>query len=456
MNKLLSNKGLLALTFSASLALTGCGGGGGGGSSKSGNGGGDGGGSNEPLTTSYSEVEGPLDAVQQPLSEQVLAPIVAGAAGTPLEGPVSCVTSFVVTDVLDVLDSVLANVDPATLQSDPTALFTGAAANFQATVTELAADLPIALASLAGEECTGGGSGSGGDSSDPLAALAGTPLEPLAQALAPVLAMANGGGSGEAPSPSVLLAQLSTAFSEGLASIVAQDPSGQIGGAPVLGGLLTTLEQALSDLSLTAIALEDMDTDATSAALSVTVENLLNGLLIDVVPIGFIEEQSGQGPIVSSQIQSAVASLAGLLGGGFGGLPAGGFGSPADALFGPLSDTFLASLQSALAGGLAGGGAGSNVGGFGALLEVLAPLQALLSGGDAGGDDGLTGTPLDILLAPLMAAMSGGAGACPLAGTPLDALCSVSNAFTGALAQDDGADLLGVLQGLLGTLLGGR
>ena len=102
MNKLLSNKGLLALTFSASLALTGCGGGGGGGSSKSGNGGGDGGGSNEPLTTSYSEVEGPLDAVQQPLSEQVLAPIVAGAAGTPLEGPVSCVTSFVVTDVLEI------------------------------------------------------------------------------------------------------------------------------------------------------------------------------------------------------------------------------------------------------------------------------------------------------------------------------------------------------------------
>ena len=221
--------------------------------------------------------------------------------------------------------------------------------------------------------------------------------------------------------------------------------------------MLSTLDQALSDLSLTAIALEDMDTDATSAALSVTVENLLNGLLIDVVPIGFIEEQSGQGPIVSSQIQSAVASLAGLLGGGFGGLPAGGFGSPADALFGPLSDTFLASLQSALAGGLAGGGAGSNVGGFDALLEVLAPLQALLSGGgDTGGDDGLTGTPLDILLAPLMAAMNGGAGACPLAGTPLDALCSVSNAFTGALAQDDGADLLGVLQGLLGTLLGGR
>lgn len=452
MNTLLSNKGLLALTFSASLVLTGCGGGGGGGGSKSaGSGNGDGGGS-QPITSSYSEVEGPLDAVQQPLSEQVIAPIVAGAAGTPLEGPLSCVTSFVVTDVLDILDSVLVNVDPATLQSDPTALFTDSAASFQATVTELAADLPIALASLAGEECTGGGSD--GDGSDPLAALAGTPLAPLADALAPVLAMANGGGSGEAPSPSVLLAQLSAAFSEGLAS-VDQGSSGQIGGAPVLGGLLSTLDQALSDLSLTAVALEAMDADATSAALSVTAENLLNGLLIDVVPIGFIEEQSGQGPIISAQIKSAVASLTGLLGGGFGSLPSGGFGNPAEALFGPLSDTFLSALQGALAGGLAGGGAGSNVGGFDALLEALAPLQALLSaGGGAGGDDGLTGTPLDLLLAPLVGALDGGAGSCPLAGTPLETLCSIPTAFTGALAQNGDADLLAVLQGLIGTLSG--
>ena len=243
-------------------------------------------------------------------------------------------TSFIVTDVLDILDSILVNVDPATLQSDPTALFTDSAASFQATVTELAADLPVALASLAGESCTGGGSG-GGDSSDPLAALAGTPLAPLADALAPVLEMANGGGSGEAPSPSVLLTMLSDAFSDGLQTIREQDSDGQIDGAPVLGGLLTTLETALSDLAVAGLAFEDMDTDAASAALSVTLENLLNGLLIDVVPIGFIEEQADQGPVLSSQIKEATAALAGLLGGNFGELPGGGFENPADALFSP-------------------------------------------------------------------------------------------------------------------------
>lgn len=451
MNKILSNKGLLALTFSASLALAGCGGGSShsGGSPSSGNGGGN----EEPITSGYSEVEGPLDAVQQPLSEQVLAPIVAGAAGTPLEGPVSCVTSFVVTDVLDILDSILVNVDPATLQSDPAALFTDSAANFQATVTELAEDLPVALASLVGESCTGGGSG--GDSSDPLAALAGTPLAPLAEALAPVLEMANGGGSGEAPSPSVLLTMLSEAFSEGLQTIRGQDPSGQIGGAPVLGGLLDTLDTALTDLAVAGVAFEDMDTDAASAALSTTLENLLNGLLIDVVPIGFIEEQSGQGPVVSSQIQAATAAIAGLLGGNFGELPSGGFENPAEALFGPLSDTFLAGLQSALTDGLAGGGGGSNAVGFDALLEALAPLQALLSaGGDTGSGDGLTGTPLDLLLTPLVTALDGGAGSCPLAATPLSALCDVATTLSDAITGGDATGLLTVLQGALTTLFG--
>ncbi|WP_339676124.1 hypothetical protein [uncultured Zhongshania sp.] len=449
MNKVFFNKGLLALTLSAGLVLTGCGGGS---SSNRGGSSGGGGGAEQPITNGFSEVEGPLDAVQQPLSEQVLAPIVAGAAGTPLEGPVSCVTSFIVTDVLDILDSILVNVDPATLQSDPAALFTDSAASFQATVTELAADLPVALASLAGESCTGGGSG-GGDSSDPLAALAGTPLAPLADALAPVLEMANGGGSGEAPSPSVLLTMLSDAFSEGIQTIRDQDPSGQIGGAPVLGGLLTTLDTALSDLAAAGLAFDDMDTDAASAALSVTLENLLNGLLIDVVPIGFIEEQADQGPVLSSQIKEATAALAGLLGGNFGELPGGGFENPADALFGPLSDTFLAGLQSALTDGLAGGGGGSNVGGFDALLEALAPLQALLSaGGGSGTGDGLTGTPLDLLLTPLVTALDGGAGSCPLAATPLSALCDVASTLTDAIGGGGGENLLTVLQGALTTL----
>lgn len=451
MNKMLLNKGLLALTLSAGLVLTGCGG-----SSSSGGGGSSsGGGSDEPMTSGYSEVEGPLDAVQQPLSEQVLAPIVAGAAGTPLEGPVSCVTSFVVTDVLDVLDSLLVNLDPATLQSDPTALFTDSAETFQATITELASDLPVALASLAGEECAGSSDGGdGGDSTDPLDALAGTPLAPLAEALAPVLELADGGGSGEPPTPSVLLEQLSTAFSEGLATILAQAPS-EIGGAPVLGGLLTTLDQTLVDLTATAVALEDQEIDAASAAVSMTLENLLNGLLIDVIPVGFIEDQSGQGPVVSSQIEAATAALAGLLGGGFGDFPGEGFENPADALFGPLSDTFLAGIQEALTGGLNGGDGGSNVGGFDALLEVLAPLQELLSGDGQSGDEALTGTPLDILLTPLVSALDGGASACPLDATPLAALCDVATGLSDALALNGNADLAAVLSGLVDTLLGG-
>jgi hypothetical protein len=64
--KCFSGKTLLAVSFGASLALTACGGGG---SSKSGR---TTPAAEQPITSGYSEVEGPLDAVQQPLSEQVI------------------------------------------------------------------------------------------------------------------------------------------------------------------------------------------------------------------------------------------------------------------------------------------------------------------------------------------------------------------------------------------------
>ena len=98
MKDFLSGKTLLAMTFGVSLALAGCGGSSGGGSPSQGSSA-----DEQPVISGYSEVEGPLDAVQQPLSEQVIAPLASAAAGTPLEGAVNCVGGFVVTDVLDIL-----------------------------------------------------------------------------------------------------------------------------------------------------------------------------------------------------------------------------------------------------------------------------------------------------------------------------------------------------------------
>lgn len=442
MKYFLSGKTLLAVTFGASLALTACGGGGKSGKTAAPAG-------EQPVTSSYSEVDGPLDAVQQPLSEQLITQLAGAAAGTPLEGAISCVGGFVVTDVLDILDSVLVQVSPESLQ-DPAALLANSGAGLQASVTELATDLPAALASLTGASCTNGGAE--GSGSNPLA---GTPLAPLGDALAPVIAATNGGGSGEAPSAAILMQQLSTAFSEGLATVIAQDPTGQVVDAPILGGILITLDKAFSDLALTTGALESMNPDATAAAVSSTLNNVLNNLLLKVVPITFVEEQAGQGPVISSQVEAAVASLTGLLGGDLSGLTAGDFAALFSAggteLLAPLNDTVLADLQASITNALASGVSSGTTGTpLDAVLDQLAPIQAALS---AQGGTGLTGTPLDLLLGPVASALAGG-GACPLATTPLSASCALISDLQAALTLNPSADPLIVLQGLVGSLLG--
>lgn len=418
-----SNRGMAAGLLSASLLLTACGSSGGGSSSS------------EPSNTNTS-VAGPLDVVQEPLSTQVFGGLSSAAAGTPLEGAITCVGDLVANDALDVLDSLLVKLDPATLQ-DPQALFTESAADLQATVTQLAERLPVVLASLAGESCDGSDSAAGGN---PLDALAGTPLAPLADALAPVFSsMDSSGGSMDSASLSALVEMISDAFSDGLATIVAQDPTGQIAEAPVLGGLLTTLDVTLQDLSTTVGALESTDPDAVASALAVTVNHLLNGVLLDVIPVKFIEEQSGQGSVFSDPISDAIFTLTSSFGSGFSGFGEAGFTDAFGGSSGDLFATFqesalgplLAPITSAL-GGQSSGGAGTT----GTPLDVI--LDPLLSLGDslsAEGSEGtaFTGTPLDLLIAPILAAAENEPGTCPLNGTPLAAVCGLLDPLLGGL-----------------------
>lgn len=451
-----SKKLFSAAALSAAIALTACGGGGGGGGGGN-NGGGDGGGNPPPQTNGYSNVEGPLDAVQEPLATQVFAPLAEGAAGTPVEGLLSCASQLVVTDVLDVLDSFLVIVaaDPASLQ-DPQALVNGALPELQSAITELATDLPGVLASLADGDCVG-------DLSSGENPLAGTPLADLFETIEPVLG-GFGGGDLSMASLSSLLSQLSEAYSEGLATVLAADPSGQIEGAPVLGGLLTTIDVALADLTTAIAALENMDTTATSAAVATTLDHLLNNVLTGIVPIALIEEQAGLGPVVSAPIADAVAAITGLIGGDLGafdGLTSGDFASLFDggledllAGFGgagdsPLAGTPLADIQglieTALAGSLPGVPGDT---GLGVILQPLtAVLDALLAS-----SGGPTNSPLDLILGPLAEGLGGSAGAagCPVAGTGLDVLCTI----TQGLLDNPDSNPLSVITGLLEDLLG--
>lgn len=443
MLKLEPGKGVAAIALAASLALTACGGGssggggnnaGGGGNGGGGNGGGDGGGA----VTQYQGVEGPLDAVQEPLSTQVFGTLADGAAGTPLEGAVKCLDQVVVEDIVDVLDSVL-SVASAESAADPQAAFASAQANLQLASGELVNDLPNLLASLAGQsDCSG--TSAGGDDNP----LANTPLAPLADALAPFLEGNFDPSQMDLTTLSGLFASLSTAFSDGIEGVPAE-----VADAPVLGGLLTTLDVALADLAVTMNAVALSDGQAVSTGVATTLDNLLNGVLVDVLPIGFIEEQSGQPGLFSSQIEDAVGQITSQLDGGL-----------ATALV-PLFEgleTLLVSLEGALAGGLPGGvGAGPTGTPLDALLGPLTSLADSFPGaGGVPSGDGITGTPLDILLTPLVSAIEGGgAGACPLASTPLSPVCSVVDGLLSGLSASPGSDPLTLLTDLVDSLLGG-
>ncbi|MEE2653316.1 MAG: hypothetical protein VYE54_11370 [Pseudomonadota bacterium] len=429
--------GLLGL--SAAVLLTACGGGGGGGSSS--------GGSSEQAT--YQGVEGPLDMVQEPLSEQVLGQIASAAEGTPLEGAVQCVDQVVVQDTVDVLDSILGAVNPDSI-NDPQQAFADAATNIQLAVNELLADLPALLTSLAGQgDCTGPSGAPMG--SNPLA---GTPLAPLGDALAPLLTAAGGSGFGNGENLDLtalqaLTDQLSSAFNEGLANLPAE-----VADAPVLGGLLTTLQTTFNDLDTTIGALDDASGDETAGAIATTLDNLLSNLLTQVVPVEFIEEQAGQPGAVSSQIKDGIGQVTAQLDNGLGAVldPAFGalFGGALDPLFSGLN-MLLTPIGEAITGGLASGGSGAGPTGT-PLDALLAPLEgvfAALTGGGSG--DGLTGTPLDLLLDPLASALGGG-GSCPLAETPLNPLCTVVDGLLSGLGG--GGNPLDLLTDLLDTILG--
>ena len=441
------------LGLGAGLLLTACGGGGGGGSSSSGGG----------ETAAYQGVAGPLDTVQEPLSTQVLTPLGEAAAGTPLEGAVSCVDQVVVQDTVDVLDSILKAVDPTSL-NDPQQAFMAAASDIQAAVNELLTDLPELLTSLVGQgDCSGTGGGAA-DGSNPLA---GTPLAPLGDALAPLFAVGSGFGGGfggeggqtlDLTSLQALTGQLASAFNDGLSQLPAE-----VADTPVLGGLLVTLQTTFNDLNTTVAALDGGDGAATASAIAGTLDNLLSNLLVNVVPVGFIEEQAGQGGVFSSQIEAGITAITEQLGSGLGAVldPAfeGLFGSATEELIGGLN-MLLTPIGEAITGGLSSGG-GSGAGPTGTPLDVLlAPLKgvadALTGGlGGGGGEGGLTGTPLDLILDPLAALLqggSGGEGSCPLNGTALSSLCDLVTQFQDQVAT--GGDSSNVLTDLLGSILG--
>jgi len=394
-------KTLTTLALATSLLAAGCGGGS---SSDSGSG---------TAVQTRNDVAGPLDVLQGPLSAQVLAPLATAVAGTPLAGVVNCLDQAVVADVLDVADAVALGLAPGA--SDPAAALSATAANVQAELGDLVADLQGLVASLA--------AGATGCSSNAAALpglgnpLTGTDFAALGSQLLPVLNSVQSQLAGGALS----LGQLS-----GLMSQVTQALNGALGlipsdaaNAPVVGGVLQVVSQAAADVQLIVAAAATGNPSTAATRVTTTVQNLLNGLLTEVIPIAQIESTSGRPGAVSNGVLSAVTQLTSVFSGGLGSLSNAGLASaltnPTSLLLNPFENDVLSLILAPIQSAISGGGTSLPIVTGTPLDSVLGIVNGVLSGG-VGGD------PLTSLLGSLLGVLG---NSCLLAGTPLAALCGV-------------------------------
>ncbi|MGB0956239.1 MAG: hypothetical protein ACPGZP_09605 [Panacagrimonas sp.] len=337
-------------------------------------------------TTARSEaVAGPLDALQDPVSEQVLGQLAGAAAGTPLEGAVTQLDHVVVDDILEILDAyAVALADTVAAGGDidsAVAAFTEAGAVTQDKLFDLVADLQSLFVALAGGEVPEDGLPVlGADGGNPLV---GTPLEALGEAgLFDSFALLQAGLAGLGASGDDLdltaLSDLYHDFAQTFSTALSVTPP-QAQDAPVLGPLLETLETAVTDLDTTLALVSDYtemgDEGAIGSALEVTLNNLLNNLLIEVLPVGLYEDQIGSTDLsdgIRAAVDGLVAPLAAGAGDGADQLTA-VLDGPLAPLLDPVENIVLPELLSPLQAVLAQFGPSGNV-----LEDVLNLLPGLL------------------------------------------------------------------------------
>ena len=358
----------------------------------------------EPPTT--GKVAGPLDAVQTPLSETVLGQLAGAVADTPLAPVIASADQIVVQDLLDIVDAVALGLQQAATTGNPAAL-ADSAPQVQAQVMQMVTHLRGLLDALAA-----GTGGTGGIGSNPLA---GTPLAPLGDALTPVLAQIGALGTGGSSGTDLNLTQLAYVVSllnnhlqTGLSQIPAEARN-----APVVGAVFTTLSTSLTDVTGLLAAASTYNATTTTARVQTTVNNLLTNVLTGIVPVHFLEQQTGNPGVLSSQIEAGIAQVSAVLGENLGVVLTpvledllGGALSP---LLDPIENQVLPAVLTPIIDALSGGLPGVGGSGFGG--TQLGGLLGLVT-------DALASTPLgdlvDDILGPVL---------CLFAGTPLSFLC---------------------------------
>lgn len=361
----------LALAIATATMLAACGGGGGGGPN---NGGGNGNGGS-------TEVSGPLDTVQNAVSDTVISPLATAAAGTPLQGVLLCADAAVNRNILDIADAFGNGLQ------NPGTLSAVTPEEAQAAVAALVANLSGLLNSLAGAAGCSGAAG-GGSLVPETNPLAGTPLAALGSALLPALSAAQQqllGASGSSPLSATqlasILAQLSNAFADGLDAL-----PDEVTSAPVVGGLLATVDNALTQLkTISLLGASGASATQIASAFQALVQGVLSDLLTQVLPVADLQNAAGGGASsdLLTTLRDAVASLtAGLAGNPTGGLPSNPLGGSAFAPLSDLVEQFVSLLPNFL--GQAGSGSSPLDLANGPIRNLISSLLAPLTGGTGG------------------------------------------------------------------------
>ena len=369
-----------ALILSTAMLTAACGGGGSSGSSDNPS---EGGTSPTPQSTA---VVGPLDTVQSAVTSTVFVPLVSATSGTPLQPVLLCANGIATRNLLDIADAFANGL------ATPSTLLTTAPAQAQAAVRALVGNLSGLLTSLNGTQTCLGGSDAPSTAVPTTNPLAGTPLAALGEQLLPVLLSASqqlapGAGGNVAPLSAVQLAgiveQLSAAFSTAVGSL----PS-EVTTAPIVGGSLLTVDDALAELaSLTGLAASGATPQALATAFQTLAQSVIDNLLTKVLPVANLQDLAGGGAPTDlvATLQAAVATLtAGLGTSPTTPLPANPLsGAGFEALTGVI-DQLVTALPTALAG----------TSGLSPLAAALDQVETLLGsllgivGGNTGGGSG--------------------------------------------------------------------
>lgn len=402
---------IAGLSLATVTALTACGGGSSGTSTSSSDGNTT---TPTPVTGTAGSVAGPLDAVQTPVSSQVISPLKDAASGTPLYGLLTCTDQIVVHDALDVVDAIAAAVqstNPAALAS------TATAANLQNQLQNLAVDINGMLSALKGdaEGCVADLIPTGANP------LAGTPLAPVGAQLAPVLqqVFTAVAGNGNTPRPTLSLSQLIALYSQlnnGVNLAFTLLPP-EVTGAPVLGPAVTTVKTTLAQVGGLLAAVNTGNPATVQTSVASTVNSVLKGVLLDVVPVRTIETEAGQTGVLSTPLAASIDSLTALIGNGnLDSLQPQAFltlvTTNLTPVLAPVHDTILGDLLNPLFDALTGVTTPS--------ANPLSPVISALNGFVGGSP-----TPLLYITSTIDQVLTLG-GSCPTAGTPLAALCTLN------------------------------